>query len=324
MQGEIRVPLSECQPNPELLRSVDRDSEEYQEFASSIKARGVLQPILIRPIPAEKQTGGVKYYIIEGLQRWSASNDAGFVDIPVRIINATDKEVRDAQIIANAHRVETKPKEYAQALARILQDNPMMTKQELAAQLNKSTSWLDSRLSLTRLNDDVGELVDTGKISLNNAIVLSKLTPEDQKVFEQDAMTKDAATLGAAVQQHLKEKRAARREGRPEGPVEYVPPPLLLKVDAIKASYADDNTVSTFLTTQGVKVNKDTVAAAKLAFMAVLQLDPPTYQARKAKFEAEKVEREKQAELKKLEKTKEKEKEAIAARERLEKELAGV
>lgn len=322
-EGDFRLPVSEIQPNVDLLRQVDRDSVEYQEFAASVKRDGVLQPILVRPIdPSKVVPGGPKYQTIEGNHRWQASKDAGFHDIPVRITNQTDKEVRHSQIIANLHRIETKPKEYAAALERRLQDDPMLTKADLASELNKSETWLQARLSLNRLDDDVGELVDTGKICLNNAIILAKLKdPEDQKQFAQHAMTQDPATFGSAVQMHIKEKNAAKREGRPAGPVEFVPSARFVKLGELQSFYENDNTIGEFLSSEGVKVNKDTIAASRLSYMRVLGLNPLSVAARKQQYENDKAQR---AELKKIkdeEKAKQKEADQVATRQKMEKEL---
>jgi ParB/RepB/Spo0J family partition protein len=322
-EGDFRLPVAELQPNHDLLRSVDRDSPEYQEFAGSVKNKGVLQPILARPIdPAKVQPGGPKYQIIDGLQRWSASKDAGFHDIPVRLTNQTDKEVRNSQVVANLHRIETKPKEYAAALERMLQDDPMLTKSQLAADLDKSETWLQARLSLNRLDDEVGELVDTGKICLNNAIILAKLKdPEDQKLFAQHAMTQDPATFGGNVQTHIKEKNAAKREGRPAGPVEFVPNARFVKLTELQSFYTDDNTIAEFLQSEGVKVNKDTLAASRLSYLRVLGLNPAMVAVRKQKYEDDKAERANLAKVKAEEKAKQKELDSQSTRERMEKEL---
>ncbi len=325
MQNETRVPVKECQANPELLRGIDREDEQYKSFRTSVEAKGVLQPILVRPIAADKVIeGGPKYFIVDGLQRWSASCDAGLSDIPVRIVEMTDKEVRDAQIIANAHRVETKPKEYAEALKRMLDDDPMLTKDDLADRLNISKDWLDKRLSLTKLDDEIGELVDENKITLQNAIILAKLTPEDQKLFVQDAMTKDAGSLGASVQTHKKEQAAARKEGRPEGPVVYVPTASLMKAADIEAFYKDKAEVAAFLESEGVLATKDNIAVVVLASQRVVNLNPLRVKARIDQYNADKVERDRLNEEKKQQKAAQKEVDAVATRQRLEAELSGV
>lgn len=322
--GDFRIQLSELQPNPELLRSVDRDSEEYQEFASSIRAKGVLQPILVRPIPADRAiVGGPKYFIIEGLQRYSASKDAGFSDIPARITEMSDDEVSDAQIIANSHRIITKPKEFASAIARMLARNPMMTKQDVADRYNKSLSWVGQQLAMNKLNENVGELVDTQKIPVQNALLLTKLSSDDQTLFANDAMTKDNPTLAAAINTHLKEQKDARKQGRPAGPVEYVPTAHFIKAPEAEALYRDDNSVSMFLKEQGIKTTADTVLAARTAFLKMVNLDPISVKARKEQYELDKKEREKQAAIKKDEREKNKTAEAAATRARLETELAG-
>ncbi len=319
---ENRVPVALIQPSPILLRSVDREDEQYQDLVASVRHRGVDNAITIRPIPAAQRVeGGPEYYVTDGLQRWSAAKDAGVFDVPVHVKDIPDSEVLYSQIIANVHRVDTKPKEYADALKRILEMSPMMTKQDLADQLNKSTSWLDQRLSLTKLSKEVGELVDDGKVTLNNAIVLAKLSDEDQAKFLNDAMTKDSGSFGAAVQQHLKEQRKAIREGRPQTPVAYVPPPKLIKVEEICTLYKEANNVATFLKEQGVTVNTDTVAAATVALQRVVCLDPLSYKARVDQYEADKAQREKAAELKKAEREKQKAFEAEETKKRLAAEL---
>jgi ParB/RepB/Spo0J family partition protein len=322
---ETRLPLSVLAPDPKL-RSVDRDSVEYKEFVANISKRGVMQPILVRPIAQDKRVaGGPEFLIIDGLQRFSASKDSGLDSIPVRVVEATESETIEAQIIANAQRIEVKPKEYAGALKQILDANPMMTSEELANRLDKSYGWLNKMLTLNGLTDEVGELVDTGKIGLQNAIILAKLKkPEDQEKFAVEAQTKDPGTFGANVQQYLTEQRKARNEGRPEGPVEYQPKSVLLKIGEVEALAGDTQVIQAFLRENGQTGNSDQVIGAQLAFQRCLQLDPVSVTARKAQHEADKQQREVDAARKKEEKEKQKLLDAQANRERLTQQLAGV
>ena len=177
------IKISEIRENPVALRTVNRQSEDYLGLVASIEQKGFMGAISVRP-QKDAESGEEYYELIDGLHRFSAAKDAGISEINVDIIPLSDDLVLEAQILANIHKIETKPAEYTQQLKRILARNPLMTEAELAMKLGKSSSWIQQRLSLTKIeNEEIISLVNEGKIGLANAYALAKLPIEEQTQF---------------------------------------------------------------------------------------------------------------------------------------------
>ena len=201
------IPLGMIERSEISLRDVDRQREEYQLLVNSIRERGVLQPILVRELDG---LGVTKYGLIDGLQRFSASTDAGKESIPAFVVNMNDGELLEAQIITNATRVVTKPAEYSRHLLRILSRNPFMTVTQLAQKVCQSKTWVEQRLSLNKLQDGIQELVDAGKIHLTNAYALSKLPEEEQAEHVDAAQTEQPQTFVPRMKARVKDIRDAK------------------------------------------------------------------------------------------------------------------
>lgn len=216
MQTELKhIPLSRIRHNPVALRSVNKEAEKYIGLVDSVRLRGVLSPISVReiqnPDPADQEP---LYGVVDGLHRYSASQDAGLDSIPCQVTTLDDAEVLEAQIIANAHVIETKPVEYGHQLQRMIASNPALVAAEVASRLGKSTGWLDSMLGLDRLKEEIQALVDDGKIKLTNAYALSRLPEDLQTNFVDRAMTQSPAEFVPAAQKAKKEWDAAKRAGK--------------------------------------------------------------------------------------------------------------
>lgn len=229
----IHIPLSKIRENPVALRSVNRTTEEYLGLVDSIKKDGVLNPILVREVK-DAESGEMVYGLIDGLHRFTASTDAGKETIPAQVVSMEDAEVLEAQVLANVHKVETKPVEYSKQLTRILAQNPLMPMSELAMRLSKSPAWLNERLGLVKLEAGVASLVDEGKINLSNAYALAKLPVEDQAAYLERAMTMTPQEFVPTVGARVKEIREAKRQGRSTAPGEFTPVPHLRKVSELK------------------------------------------------------------------------------------------
>ena len=220
------VPLGLIREPDEALRKVDPDKEEYVGLVESIRVRGVMNPITVRELKDE-DTGDIVYGLVDGLHRFSASKDVGLDTIPSHVISCEDGELIEARIMANVHKIETKPVEYSRALLKILQNNPLMSKNDLASRLAKTGAWISERLGLLKLTDGIGSLVDEGKIGLSNAYALAKLPQEEQDEFVDRAMTMTPQQFTPTVNARVKELRDARRKGRDAAPEEFQPVPLL-------------------------------------------------------------------------------------------------
>ena len=284
------IPISQIRENPVALRGVQTQSEKYQGLVDSIKAQGILNPISVRP-QTDEETKETFFEIVDGLHRYSASKDAGLTVIPVHIIKLDDDQVLEAQIMANIHKVETKPAQYSKQLLRILSRNPLMTETELATKLSKTYQWIQARLGLNKItNEVIVKLVDDGEITLSNAYALAKLPPEEMPDFVDRAQTKAPDEFIPLVNKRVKEIKDAAKAGREAAPQVFEPVAYMQKMKAIKTEL-ETAEIGPALCKEHIKTTtKDGATAAINAFALAIawcmHLDP---ESQSVQIEADKV-----------------------------------
>jgi ParB family chromosome partitioning protein len=151
----------------------DMDEEALQDLANSINVQGVMQPIVVRPVGADK------FEIIAGERRWRASQLVGLDSIPAMVREVTDEAAIAMGLIENIQRENLNPIEEAVALQR-LQREFELTQQEVADAVGKSRSTVTNLLRLMSLRDDVRTLLEHGDLEMGHARALLALSPEDQ------------------------------------------------------------------------------------------------------------------------------------------------
>lgn len=151
----------------------DVHPEALEELTASIKAQGVMQPIVIRPISSEK------YEIIAGERRWRASQMAGLADIPAIIKPVGDEAAIAMSLIENIQRENLNPIEEAMALKR-LQDEFRLTQQEVADAVGKSRAAVTNLMRLMNLHIDVQGMLIKGQIEMGHARALLSLPDLNQ------------------------------------------------------------------------------------------------------------------------------------------------
>jgi ParB family chromosome partitioning protein len=147
--------------------------ESLDELADSIKAQGVMQPIVVRPISDRK------YEIIAGERRWRATQLAGLDTIPVVVRDVSDEAAIAMALIENIQREDLNPIEEATSLHR-LQLEFELTQQEVAEAVGKSRSTVANLLRLMTLQDDVRRLVEHGDLEMGHARALLGLAGNEQ------------------------------------------------------------------------------------------------------------------------------------------------
>ncbi len=167
----IEVELSKLRVNPYQPRKIF-DEDALKELSESIKEHGVFQPIIIK-----KSIKG--YEIVAGERRVRASKLAGLTHIPAIIRNFTDEQMMEIALLENLQRENLTAIEEAIAYKSLL-ENLHLTQDELAQKVGKSRSHITNIIGLLRLPKDIQELVNTSKISMGHARILSKLDDEDQ------------------------------------------------------------------------------------------------------------------------------------------------
>ena len=149
-------------------------AEGIEELAQSIRAQGVIEPVIVRPRPA----GG--YEIIAGERRWRAAQRAGLDAVPAIVRDVDDRQAVAMALIENVQREDLGPLEEAAALKRLL-DEHELTHEALAAAVGKSRAAVTNSLRLLRLAPGVRERLDAGALEMGHARALLPLPEADQE-----------------------------------------------------------------------------------------------------------------------------------------------
>ena len=167
------LPLSHLHTNPSQPRQTF-DAEALNELAASIREQGIIQPLLVRPLPGRPG----HYQIVAGERRWRAARQAGLGQVPVYVRDMSDAEVMAAALIENLQREDLDPLEEAQALA-LLRETLKLTQEALAARLGKSRPAIANALRLLQLSPAAQDDLRQGRISAGHARCLLALGNDD-------------------------------------------------------------------------------------------------------------------------------------------------
>jgi len=161
-----RVPIEYLKPNPRNPRRSFSDSD-LEELAASIKQRGVIQPVLVRPIADSNDT----YEIIAGERRWRAAQRAGLHEIPIVPLEATDAEALELAIIENVQRTDLNALEEAGGYQRLASEYGH-GHEAIAHMVGKSRSHVSNTMRLLKLPETVKAYISAGEISAGAARML--------------------------------------------------------------------------------------------------------------------------------------------------------
>ena len=168
--GELQqLRLDRIQPGKFQPRQA-KDPERLAELAASIKAQGVIQPIVVRP------AGGSRFEIIAGERRWRAAQLAGLAEIPALVRDVPDQAVVAMALIENIQREELTPLEEAQALHRLIAEFKY-THQQTADALGRSRASVSNLLRLLDLAPAIKELLEQHQLEMGHARALLTLDP---------------------------------------------------------------------------------------------------------------------------------------------------
>ncbi len=161
-----QVSIADLKPNPDQPRR-RFDPAELDELAASLRLRGVVQPLIVRPDPS-----GEGWQIVAGERRWRAAQKAQLHDVPVVIReDLTESDVLEIALVENVQRSDLNPVEEARAYSRLIDDFGH-TQERLAAALGKSRSHLANTLRLLSLPEAALDLLEAGRISAGHARAL--------------------------------------------------------------------------------------------------------------------------------------------------------
>jgi len=164
-RSDILVPVEKLIPNPRQPRR-DFSPQALEDLAASIRQRGVLQPLIVRPVP-----GSDSFEIVAGERRWRAAQLTQLHELPVLVRDFDDTEVLEVAIIENIQRADLNAIEEATGF-RQLMDHFGHTQEKLAEALSKSRSHIANLLRLLNLPEDVQAMVRNGKLTAGHARAL--------------------------------------------------------------------------------------------------------------------------------------------------------
>jgi len=165
-RGQRRLPTASLRPNARNPRRAFSDTE-LDELAASLRERGIIQPIVVRPLRGVPDT----YEIIAGERRWRAAQRANLHEVPVVIIEATDAEALQLAIVENVQRTDLNPLEEAEGYRSLIRDFSH-SQDDVARMVGKSRSHVANTLRLQTLPDRVREHILSGRLSAGHARAL--------------------------------------------------------------------------------------------------------------------------------------------------------
>jgi ParB family transcriptional regulator, chromosome partitioning protein len=169
------IPLDQIQPSKVNPRR-RKDEKALTELAESIKARGVLQPILVRP----RNEGG--YEIVCGERRYEASRTAGKEEIPARVVHLSDSEALELAVIENIQRESVHELDEALGYQQLMRQNPeLYTVDTLALKIGRSPKYIYGRLRLAELTPNLQVAFYEDKLTVGHAMEIARLQPRDQE-----------------------------------------------------------------------------------------------------------------------------------------------
>lgn len=187
----------------------DMHPESLDDLAASIRAQGVIQPVVVRPL----DVGG--YEIIAGERRWRAAQIAGLAEIPTLVRDVPDNAAIAMALIENIQREALNPLEEANALQRLILEFEM-THQQAADAVGRSRAAVSNLLRLLELNPDVKQLLEHGKLEMGHARALLGLSGGGQseaahRVVARGLSVRETEQLVAQLQQDHGKRPAPKK-----------------------------------------------------------------------------------------------------------------
>ncbi|MGA8094803.1 MAG: ParB/RepB/Spo0J family partition protein [Steroidobacteraceae bacterium] len=214
-----RLPLDVLQRGRYQPR-VDMRPETLEELAASIRAQGVVQPIVVRPIAAPAAGESQRYEIIAGERRWRAAQIAGLADIPAVIRHIPDEAAIAVALIENIQRESLNPLEEARALSRLITEFEL-THAQAAEAVGRSRAAVSNLLRLLELAPEVGSLLERRELEMGHARALLALSARRQQtevaalVAKKSLSVRETEALVRRMQQRGKEAEGAAANGSP-------------------------------------------------------------------------------------------------------------
>ncbi|MFG1431772.1 ParB/RepB/Spo0J family partition protein [Xanthobacter sp. V2C-8] len=201
-----RLPIEQVRANPRNPRRAFLE-EGLEDLTASIREKGIIQPIVVRPL-----SGGGAYEIVAGERRWRAAQRAALHEVPVVVLELTDREALEIAIIENVQRADLNPVEEAQGYESLMAEFAY-TQSDLAKVIGKSRSHIANTLRLLKLPAEVKIYLEDGRLTAGHARALvGQEHPEQiaRQVVEKGLNVRDVEAL----------VKARAEDARPKAPRE--------------------------------------------------------------------------------------------------------
>ncbi len=195
----LQIPVDQIQPSAWQPRR-QFAPEAMAELTSSIRERGVLQPLLVR-------RSGERYELIAGERRWRAARDAGLKEVPALLLDAADQDALEVALVENVQRQDLNPIEEAEAY-QALADKFGLTQEAIAARTGRARASVANAIRLLQLSPSIRQLIAENQLSAGHAKVLLSVPDPERR----EELARDAVRRGWSVRE-LEQKVA--RGGQP-------------------------------------------------------------------------------------------------------------
>jgi ParB family chromosome partitioning protein len=203
-----KLPLGQIQANPRQPRR-KVDAEALSGLAESVRAQGIIQPVVVRPIE------GGRYELIAGERRWRAAKAAGLATVPALVRETDDRESLLLALVENVAREDLSAVEEARAYA-LLQDEFHLSLGDVAERVGRSKPSVSNRLRLLELPDDLLDLVERGSLSEGHARAVLAVPGNEERRALARRIVREGLSVRAA-------ERAARWAGAATKPRRAAP-----------------------------------------------------------------------------------------------------
>ena len=199
--------VSECYESGTNPRGTDFAGKQFDELVASITEKGVLVPVLARKRESTKNDG--LFEVIAGNRRLRAAWTAGLKEIPAQLVEMTDDEAREAQIVENLQRQDVHPLEEGEAYRQLIEDGGKTVK-DVAVKVGKSESYIRQRLFLTNLSPKSQKFYRGGEWPDSLMALVAKLSPKNQDTLidKIGGQNYDLADLKEYIQEHFSDALA--------------------------------------------------------------------------------------------------------------------
>lgn len=206
--GPVQLLITDIDPNPLQPRTVFQ-ADRLQELADSIRANGIIQPLVVRP-------NADRYQLVAGERRWRAAKLAGLTEVPAVVRNISDEHLLEITLVENIQREDLNAIEVAHAFDRLARDLNL-SHDEIAHRTGKDRTTITNTLRLLKLPADVQQLVAEHRLSMGHARAILSLPTTDIQRQVADHATSQGLSV-RQVEQLVKRMTAPREPKPPEGP----------------------------------------------------------------------------------------------------------